>query len=241
MMIQSKMCKSRILAVILFFFNQPLWARPPLEDSETVEASSSATNPAFRSAHLLPTAETIPGGSYVVGTVSAVGVTDDLMLSTDVVRDVLGYYNLGLKVPFVRFPTFRFAGFVQYETFNLDTADSRNPSSRIRAWKPGIVTAYELSSNTAFFLGGNFFISNRKIPHIETSGFLHGARAEADWSWAYSENSLALGATYDFTFKLYGMGFSHHWPTFLAGIHYVFNADKERLIPMFQINLGYSF
>ena len=45
-------------------------------------------------------------------------------------------------------------------------------------------------------------------------------------------NVLSTGLTYDFTFKIYGVGISHHWSGFQVGLHYYPDASKYRVMPI---------
>ena len=227
----------------------PKKSEPAEEPSEPEVDRGNEPNPAFGYTHLLPSPMNIPGGTWVLGTTAALGVTDFLQLSTHVLRDVTGYLNLQAKVPLIEYPTFIASVFVGWDHFNLNTYDKTNPNMKIRAWQPGIVTGYEITPDMAFFVGGNFNATNKEIPNnIRTSGYSRGAQLEVDWSWLYNpassrlgDNAISAGATYDFTYSLVGFGVTHHWPTFELGMHYVFNADRYRVLPLLNVSVGFTF
>ncbi len=222
----------------------------PAEEPDELEADrGNEPNPAFGFTHLLPSPMNIPGGTWVLGTTAALGITDFLQISTHVLRDVTGYFNLQAKVPLIEYPTFIASAFVGWDHFNLNTYDKTNPDMRIRAWQPGIVTGYEINADMAFFVGGNFNVANQEIPNtIRTSGYSRGAQLEVDWSWLYNpassrlgDNAISAGMNYDFTYSLVGFGVTHHWPTFELGMHYVFNADRYRVLPLLNVSVGFTF
>lgn len=222
----------------------------PAEASESSRSESDAPHAAFAYTHGLPSPMNIPGGTYVIGTNVAVGVTDFLQLSTNVLRDVTRYWNIQAKVPLIEFPTFIASAFVNWDTFNLNNFDETNPDQRITAWQPGIVTGYEMTDDMAFFIGGNFNATSTDIirENIRTSGFAHGARVNFDWSWLYNppssrlaDNALSAGVNYDLTYKHLGFGITHHWPTFQFGLHYVLNADRYRVMPILNVSSGFTF
>lgn len=204
-------------------------------------------NAAFPYTHLLPSPFNLPQGSWVFGSTLAYGVFDSLELSTNVMRSVQQQWNFQAKVPLIEYPTFMTTAYVAFESNNPHTIDDRNPDGRRGRWQPGLVTAYEMDDHMAFFLGGNFDFGADEPPVVTTSGYLKGARIEADWSWLYNpqssrlgRNAISIGTTYDLTYEMFGFGLTHHWDTFTLGVHYTF-ADQSRFLPIFGFQAAASF
>lgn len=223
-------------------------AKNSVHSAVEAEPADDTPNAAFSYTHLLPSPNTIPGGSWVVGSSIAYGVSDYLQLSTDFIRDVYGYWNVSAKAPLIEYPTFVASAFVSWDSFNLRNAGDSNPDQRVTSLQPGLVTGFEIMPDMAFFVGGNAFIHSGEIPDGQTSGFSKGAQIEGDWSWLYNRhgsklagNAVSLGANYDFTYKLVGVGITHHWPTFTLGIHYTVNADVERVMPLIAFATNFTF
>jgi hypothetical protein len=204
-------------------------------------------NAAFPYTHLLPSPLNIPKGSYVFGSTVAYGLFDSFEISTNVMRTISQQWNFRAKVPLVEYPTFIASAFVDYTTFNANHYDESNPDEWTKRWQPGLVTGYEITPDIAFFLGGNFSFGKATNPIMTTSGYLHGATANMEWSWMYNpstsrlgNNAISLGIKYDFTYSMLGFGFTHHWKAFELGVHYTF-ADRSRFLPMFGFNVGANF
>lgn len=207
----------------------------------------SEVNAAFPYTHLLPSPFNLPQGGVVFGTTIAYGVLDFLQVSTNVARMIQQQWNFQAKVPLVEYPTFVASAFVDYQTSNPHHYDDTNPDTWIKRWQPGLVTGYEITPDVAFFLGGNFDFGKEAPPIVTTSGYLKGAQVNAEWSWLYNpstsrlgNNALALGIKYDFTYSLFGFGFTHHWRNFELGVHYTF-ADRSRFLPIAGFSFGSSF
>lgn len=54
-------------------------------------------------------------------------------------------------------------------------------------------------------------------------------------------NAFALGASYDFTYDLFGVGISHHWPGFQLGFHYYPAATRYPVYPIIAGGGSFSF
>jgi hypothetical protein len=218
----------------------------PAQEPEA--ARNDEVNEAFPYTQLLPSPANLPHGSFEIGTSFGYGIFDFLQVSTNAVRLVNGYLNIEAKVPLVEYPTFVASAFVNYESYNPHHFEDTNPNERHKAWQPGLVTGYEITPDIAFFLGGNFnFESQGLLPVNTTSGNLHGAQVNMEWSWLYNpstsklgNNALALGLRYDFTYSMFGFGVTHHWKMFKAGVEYTF-ADRAKFLPIFGFNVGTGF
>ena len=204
------------------------------------EESHRVQNPLLGYTHLLPSPFTLPQGRLAVGTSIAFGITDFLQIGTDVLRDFYKFYNANGKLAILDYEEFAAALTLGYEAFSLRDIDSANPNVTVQSWNPGFVAAYEFLPGFSHAFGGNLYLTKTEvdIPGLRTSGFARGFVIENDLSWAYNPkkrsigNVLSAGLTYDFTYKLYGIGISHHWPGFHAGIHYYPTATKYRVQPI---------
>ncbi len=198
-------------------------------------------NPLFSQSHLLPSPYTLSAGQFVYGSQLALGITDFLQISTDFLRDLFQIYNAQLKVNLVDTSLFAWTLSLGFQTFNYQDIDSSNPAIQITSYRPGTVFAFGLGSRVAWFLGGSADLSNqKKSTNVQTSGFVQGHVIESDWSFAYKTKddepeygyAIAVGGSYDLTYKLIGVGLSHHWPSFRIGVHYYINADRSRILPL---------
>jgi len=204
---------------------------------------------AFSSTHLLPSPRTLNRGQVVVGSVLSLGVVEGLEVSTDLTRNYSKFYNISAKAPIVEFSTFVASGFVTFESFRFDGIDVRNPNGRVNSWQPGLVTGYEINPDLALFLGGAVRLASNEVPRsFVQSGWMRGSRLMADLGWKYnrngskwSENALSTGLSADLSYKLIGAGVTHHWEKFTIGMHYMVNADRQRLLPMLAFQSSLSF
>lgn len=200
----------------------------------------SVTNPLFAVTHLAPSPLTLPAGRLVLGTDIAFGVTDFLQIGTNVVRLAYQVLNANAKLALFDNELFAFAATYSWERYNLRDFSARNPDVEIQSHQPGAVTAFSLHRDLAFFVAGslNFTQINLQTSGVEVSGFVRGAQIASDLSWAYNRrrnglgNVLSPGVTYDLTFKILGLGLSHHWPGFRLGVHYYVNAESNRFLPI---------
>jgi hypothetical protein len=204
--------------------------------------AADAANRLFYYTHLLPSPFTIPAGRLVFGADVSLGLTDFLQVGTNVLRDFYKVYNVNAKLSLVNYPEAAFAVTGEYEHYNYKDILATNPDLKVTSWLPGAVFAFALDPRLAMFVGGNLNITNAVLVTngIATSGYTHGARVGADASFAYNApskkqpigNVLSAGVSYDLSYKIYGFGFSHHWPGFHLGIHYYPNADQYRVQPI---------
>ena len=214
------------------------------DDSAAVvkeDTAHRAENPLLGYTHLLPSPFTIPGGRLVLGTSIGLGLTDFFQVSTDVIHDFYKVYNASAKVAVLDFQEFALALTLGYVNYDLHDIDPTNPPTSVTSWQPGFVAAYEPIEHVSHAFGGNLNLTKAElenIPGLRTSGYVTGVTVENDISWAYNPkkrhvgNVLSAGVTYDFTYKIYGIGMSHHWPGFHVGIHYYPNATKYRVQPI---------
>ncbi len=224
--------------------------KPSASSSESSTATPDGAHFGFYYTHLLPSPINLAAGSWVLGTTAAYGVTDFFQVSTDVTRLIFRHWNAQAKVPLVEYPTFIASAFINFSHFNYHHLDSANPSVARTSWQPGLVTGYEIDDDQVFFVGGNFDLTKDEVPanYREKSGYARGAQLEADWTWLYNpptsrlaDNAISAGATYDFTYKIVGVGVTHHWPTFQLGFHYYLNADHYKFLPIVNVTAGIQF
>jgi hypothetical protein len=207
---------------------------------------SHATNPLFGYTHMLPSPRTLPAGRLAYGTTFAYGITDFFQVSSGVLRDFYKFFNAEAKVSLVDLPGFALSPYVGWESYNYHNISDSNPDLAVMSYLPGMVAAIELDPTLAWFIGGNLNFTKTQLvtSGIETSGYIQGATGGSDLSWAYNYeggeetpqprrgrassrarrsavgNVLSAGVTWDFTYKIFGVGISHHWPGFHLGVHY---------------------
>lgn len=229
-----------LLALCLTYLLSGSLASVSLCAEAAEEARSRIDNPLFGYTHLLQSPLTLPAGRLALGTSVALGVTDFLQVSTDILRDAYSVFNAQAKLMLVNSESFALGAFVGFESYNYNSFDANNPDLRVNSWLPGIIAAIEVIPDVALFLGGNLNYTSTQLitSGISTSGYVQGASAESDISWAYNPhrnrigNVLSAGVSYDFTYQIYGVGVSHHFPGFHVGIHYYPNATQYRVQPI---------
>jgi hypothetical protein len=241
---QKKLSSLKSLALLCTLLALPtenaVAARGAISRKTVASESEDLTNPIFAYTHLLPSPLTLPAGRLALGTDVAYGMFDSVQIGTGLLSDIYQTYNANLKINLVNLPTFSLAAFGSVETYNYHTYDSSNPDLKVLSWKPGLVAGYEVLPDVAGFIGANLNISRQTLltNGVSTSGYVRGAEGEYDLAWAYLRgrrgisNVLSAGASYDFTYKVYGFGLSHYWRGFRLGAHYYPNADKYKLQPI---------
>lgn len=199
-------------------------------------------NPLFGYTHLLPSPFTPPSGRLQIGLTSGVGVTNSLSLETNLLSDFYKIFNARMRYALLDFPGFALGLSIGFQYVNLNSIAPTNPSLGLIGWMPGGVMGVEIAPHVALFTGGHFFYANMDVTqlNISNSGFVQGTEIESDLSWAYHPqkkgvgNVMSLGATYNTTFRFYGVGFSHHWKGFQLGAHFYPNAAHMRFLPIFS-------
>ena len=233
MILQRKFFRSIAISAILVL--SPLSREAPC-----------AENPVFSYTHLLPSPYTLRAGRFVIGTDTALGLTDFLQIGTNVVLDIYQTYNAQAKLSLLDFPEFALALTGGWLNYNYANYSVNNPNIQVTSWLPGAVTAFGVFPYFALFVGGNLNFTKAILTPgvIDTSGYIRGAGAEMDMSWAYNPhrnsigNVLSAGVTYDFSYQLFGVGVSHHWKGFHLGIHYYPNAQTYRVLPIIAGSMG---
>jgi hypothetical protein len=206
----------------------------------------------FGYTHMQSSPLTLSAGRLAIGTSVAYGVTDFLQIGTNVIDDIYKIANVNAKLGMVELEEFALAPTVVFQTYNLHDIVDTNPDLRTYSWLPGLTAAFAVSSNFAIFAGGNLNYSHPepKTENIVKSGYYRGAQIGSDLSLAYNSaaggsskkrqpsassgigNVVSAGVTYDLTYKVFGIGLSHHWPGFRLGAHVYPNADRNQVMPI---------
>jgi hypothetical protein len=215
----------------------------------TPGAWADESNPLFGYTHMLSSPFTLPAGKVVIGTSIGLGITDFLSVGTDVVRDIYQVYNAHAKLGVINTHDFAAALTGGWESYNYHDIDNSNPDIQVTSWQPGFVVGYEILPDLAQFVGGNLSYSNttQNVAGTQIAGFQQGAQIESDFSWAHGASRrptnlvLSVGASYDFTYKLVGVGASYHIPGLHFGFHYYPNADKYKFQPIIVGGTSLSF
>lgn len=197
-------------------------------------------NPLLGYTHMLPSPFTLTAGRFVLGTEADFGVTDFFQVGTGLVSDVLQVYNANVKLNVLDLPEVAACLNLGYENYNLSSFSSFNPDAQISSWQPGATVGYELAPHLAHFVGGHLSLTNVNVnaQGVSTSGYVQGVTGETDLSWNYSSGEhsvgdvLSGGFSYDFTYRIYGIGISHYWPGFHLGVHYYPNASDYKFVPI---------
>jgi hypothetical protein len=190
---------------------------------------------------------TLPAGVLVYGTGVAYGVTDFFQLGTNLLRNFYQIWNAQAKLSILDFEPFALAATMGFETFSLRAISSLNPDVRVTSYQPGLTTATRLGDSMALLLGGNLLFTQTTLPAPlpERSGLFRGAQVGAELSMVYGAKkgirALTPGISYDFTYRLLGMGVTHHWTWFSLGFHYYPTAEQEAIVPLVGFGGALSF
>lgn len=208
-------------------------------------------NPLFGYTHLQPSPYTLPAGTILIGTDLAFGLTDFLTVGTSLIGDLSGVYNAHAKISVLDTHGFAAALTMGWQHYNLHDLDTRNPNVDITSYLPGAVTSFALLDELALFTGGNLRLSKvstqpgANASATYESGLVRGGTIGSDLSYAYQfgergvGNVISAGAIYDFTYRTYGVGLSHHWRGFHLGATYYPGADQYPIVPI--VSGGLSF
>ncbi len=213
-----------------------------------IAASSQHVHPAFGRTHLLPSPLTLPGGMFIYGTDLAFGITDFWQVGTGLLRDVFQIYNANTKLKLFANTDFAFALTFGVDYYNPKRFSSAYPNVNITAYQPGAVFAMGFHPRVAMFFGANYQYTQVKVPNV-MSGYVRGTRVESDLTFMYSgadrkgriANAVSVGASYDLTYRIYGVGLSHHWPGFQLGLHVYPKASNSKFLPILAGGGSLSF
>jgi hypothetical protein len=215
----------------------------------SLASASQGANPLFAKTHMLPSPFTLPAGRLIIGTEVALGVTDFLQIGTSLISDIYQVYNVNAKLSLVDLEPFALALTGHYQTFNYRNLDSANPDISVSSYGPGMVASYQVIPNLSHSVGGRLSFSDvtQNLPGTRITGYVRGAEAETDLSWAHgpSKNPTALvlsaGVSRDFTYELTGFGLSYHVQGLHFGFHYYPDADRYKFYPIIVGGTALSF
>lgn len=214
----------------------------------SANARGETSNILFAFPHLSPSPLTLPAGRLLLGTQVSYGVTDFLQLQTDLLRDLYGFYNAGVKLQIWDTELAAVALTLGFETYNPNDFCASCSSVQITSWQPGVAVALLAIDRLAWFGAANLNYQKFDVTLAEGTSHssIRGARLSSDLAWAYHpptqkrdiSNVLAAGVSYDFSYGLFGIGLSHHWPGFQVGFHYYPNADQRKILPILVGGMG---
>ncbi|MCM0607014.1 MAG: hypothetical protein KA715_13065 [Xanthomonadaceae bacterium] len=168
--------KSFFALLSLFLTTTPLHA-----------GSKSVANPIFSYTHMQPSPYTMPGGNIIFGSSVAIGITDFMEISTDVLRNFYMQYNAQVKFQLIDVSGFA-AGLIGGWTYYTQG------SQQIMIVSPGLTTAYGLSDSFAWILGGNVNFTNITVNYggVTTSSLLRGTQVGSDLAWSYQSKKKTV-------------------------------------------------
>ncbi len=214
----------------------------------TSSARAGSSNLLFALPHLSPSPLTLPAGRLLLGTQISYGVTDFLQVETDLLRDFYSVYNAHLKLQIWDEDLAAVALTLGFETYNPKNFYPTCPDSQITSWQPGVAIALLAMDRVAWFGSANLNYQKFEMTFADgsTPAGVRGARLSSDLAWAYHPATakreiprvLSGGVSYDFTYGLFGVGVSHHWPGFQVGFHYYPNAGQRKLLPILIGGMG---
>jgi hypothetical protein len=218
---------NRFLLVTLLFLYAP---------ADTTAHASDTRNYLFSFTHLAPSPFTLRSGQFVYGTVFAYGLNDYWQIGTNVLRDFYQIYNAHTKISLYDDSQIAFAAHFGFESYNVRTINPLLVSTDVMAFQPGVTGAYSINSRVASITSLSYSIQT--VVSGFASGYVRGTRIHSDLAWLYGDlkrktlTVLTPGVSYDFTYGVYGVGLSHHWPGFQLGFHYYVNATSNQLVPI---------
>lgn len=201
-------------------------------------AWASGGNPLFGHPHMQGSPLTLPAGRIVVGSSAAIGLTDFAEIGTNVVSDLYQVYNASAKVRLFSTPEVAAALSAGYQSYNPRNLVATNPDMTITSWQPGATVAFALDPRVAAFVGGYYNSTTATLSGTSATSYAHGTTCGLDLSWAYNSgkkslgNVLALGGTYDFDYRLYGLGLTHYWRSLRLGFHFYPEAAQSKVLPI---------
>jgi hypothetical protein len=225
------MKKKFLLFVGVFFlileFSNSAWAirkrQHVVDDDEDFSVSLGYT-------HLLPSAFVIPSGNFVLGTSAGFGIFDIADLTTNLVYDLDGIFNISTKFAIYHTANFAFAPYVTYTTQTVQGYDmnGNGTTQTSTSLQPGATFSYRILPRLTGHVGGSVVVRNPTIPKGSTNpartAFVQGTTMNKEFTYGFTQNfALSTGASYDFVYDIWGAGMSFHFGGFQLGGHYYFN------------------
>lgn len=195
--------------------------------------------------HLLPSTSVIPGGTAVVGTTLGYGFFGVFDITTNLFLDLVQDFNIMGKVHLYRDDEFGVAVYVGYDSQSAKVYDAVVPgqidTNTYTSLQPGGVVSYYLLPQLTGHTGMTFTVRNPTLPKSSLSqkdGFIQGNFANQEFTFGINRGvALSTGASYDFTYDIWGAGASIHLGGLQIGAHYYFKVDVDSFLPI----LGFSY
>ena len=183
---------------------------------------------------------TLPKG-WVISGPARLRPFDRWEFDADIVSMLFKVFTLGVRRNFINEESYALALGLGFEAYDPNTIDASNPDVRVWRVNPEITAGWEMLPGLAVVAGLRPSLSSYRFDETTTlkSGMTPGSVTGFDLIWSYNPykrqgkvtNALAVGWTYDFTYRHFGFGWSHHWPGFHVGIQIYPYADRLRFIP----------
>jgi hypothetical protein len=198
--------------------------------------------------HIAPSPAVIPGGSFVLGTSVGYGFFDLFDVSSNLVSDLEGVFNIGAKIAVYHNHNFAFAPYVYFSTQSLIETDQSGNQATLTstAWAPGAVFSYRVASkltgDTAFtYVSRNPPIPKNTVQNPRTA-YVQGNTGNQEFTLGITGSlALSMGASYDFTYDIFGAGASVHVAGFQVGGQYYFNVSQGNFMPILSVGFAASF
>jgi hypothetical protein len=193
--------------------------------------------------HMLPSPYTVEAGTLLYGTSLTYGITDFLQVGTNAYQLLNDVPNANAKLSFL--DTENWAAAATFEWAELDLENVRGERvATVTQYGPGVVVSTSITDVLSWTNGVK--VIRRTVEGSEAnaikSGINQGTTYQSEIGWLYQDapkkgnrggaRALATGISYDTTYKLFGVGISHHWPGFQLGVHYYPGADEKKWIPI---------
>ncbi|MBL6989238.1 MAG: hypothetical protein ISR65_05650 [Bacteriovoracaceae bacterium] len=196
--------------------------------------TANAGRSALGITHTLPSPYTLPSGVFTYGTSLAYGVTDSIQIGTNLHLLLNSIGNANAKIAIYSDEDLALATNFGWSKYNLDDL-SGSKLATVNSYNLGLVFGWAITYKLAWTNGFEYAL--RKVDGIDSSvvssGLTLGTRVTSELAWAYSDNNaVAIGATYDTTYSLWGFGISHYLKNFHLGVHYYPKAEQDKYIPI---------
>jgi len=237
---------SKLLSFIGIIFL--LSSMSPADTTRRVVASESSDEVPLAYTHILPSPAVIPAGRFEIGTSVGFGFFDFFDVSSNLVLDVQGVFNIGGKVALYHDHNFAFAPYVNFYTQSLTETDiyGNQTSLTSTAWAPGAVFGYRLASALTGDTGFTYVSRNPPIPKSSVqnprTALIQGNTGNQEFTVGISGSfAISMGMSYDFTYDITGAGASIHVAGFQIGGQYYFNVGQGNFMPILAAGFSAPF